>query len=64
MLVAVGAAFVPFIAVIVFVLTAALAIGKDAQTTVLVPIAVMITVLVAIAPPEPRECLEARMERM
>jgi uncharacterized membrane protein len=38
-----------FTGVIVFVFTAALVIGKDAQTTLLVPIAVMVAVLVAIA---------------
>jgi uncharacterized membrane protein len=38
-----------FTGVIVFVFTAALAIGKDGQTTLLVPIAVMVAVLVAIA---------------
>jgi uncharacterized membrane protein len=37
-----------FTGVIVFVFTAALAIGKDAETTLLVPIAVMVAVLVAI----------------
>ena len=41
--------FAFFTGVIVFVFTAALAIGKDAQTTLLVPIAVMVVVLVAIA---------------
>jgi uncharacterized membrane protein len=38
-----------FTGVIVFAFTAALAIGKDAQTTLLVPIAVMVAILVAIA---------------
>jgi uncharacterized membrane protein len=38
-----------FTGVIVFSFTAALAIGKDPQTTLLVPIAVMVAVLVAIA---------------
>jgi hypothetical protein len=38
-----------FTGVIVLVFTAALAIGKDAQTTLLVPVAVMVAVLVAIA---------------
>lgn len=38
-----------FTAVIVFAFTATLAIGKDEQTTLLVPIAVMVLVLVAIA---------------
>jgi uncharacterized membrane protein len=38
-----------FTSVIVFAFTAALAIGKDEQTTLLVPIAVMVLVVVAIA---------------
>jgi uncharacterized membrane protein len=38
-----------FTGVIVFAFTAALAIGKDEQTTLLVPVSVMVVVLVAIA---------------